>query len=274
MIALRKDKKRQWFIYTIYLLGVLLAIFYIMFPNTFMQTSVHKMYFPNYYVPGSFHWIERVIFSLIIPILFVIELIHSYAKETDYKERKRIKWLTLAVSLGWTFGSLSTPLAYNIPIDPMYGIFFPILFCIPFTYAVINHDLLDIRIVAKRAFYYGILVAICAGILIFLNFLNEWVEQILPGIPIYVVPTISSIFAVAVGIAVWRKVREGDILKYEFINRTMHQLRTPLTHIKLASENLAESGLDEKQLSSLTHIEEASDKLIELTDLVDQKSKA
>ena len=57
-------------------------------------------------------------------------------------------------------------------------------------------------------------------------------------------------------------------MKYEFINKTMHELRTPLTHIKLASENLEESKLDDKQKTSLKYIENANDKLIELTDLV------
>ena len=68
------------------------------------------------------------------------------------------------------------------------------------------------------------------------------------------------------------KVREGDLLKYEFISKTMHELRTPLTHIKLATENLEETGLDEKQKSSLAYIEKANDKLIELTDLVKEKA--
>ena len=266
--ALNKTKERKYLIYAVYAIGIGMAIFFIVFPDTFILRSVPKMYFPNYYVRGSLDWLEKLLFQIMLPGLFIYELITAYIKEHCPKERNRIKYFAISIVLGWTFGEISTFLVYNIPIDPMYGIYFPILFCVPFTYAVLNHDLLDIRIVAKRAFYYGVLVAICAIILIFMNFLNKWVEEIIPDIPIYVVPVISSMFAVAVGIAVWRRVREGDSLKYEFITRTMHELRTPLTHIRLASENLEGSSLDDGQRVSLTHIEKANDKLIKLTDLV------
>ncbi len=271
MATIGKKYTRQKIIRLIYIIGICLAIFYLIYPDTFMLTSVPKMYFLNYYVPGSLHWIERIVFNGLIPLLFIYELIDSYRKTTSHKEKVRIKYLAAALSAGWIFGSLCVPLVYNLPIDPMYGIYFPILFCVPFTYAVVNHDLLDIRIVAKRAFYYGILVTICATVLVFLNFLNRWVEEIIPGIPFWVVPIFSSIFAVAVGIAVWRKVREGDKLKYEFITKTMHELRTPLTHIKLSTDTLGESILDDKQKVSLGHIENANNKLIELTDMVQKR---
>ena len=270
--VLKKNKERRILIWLVYLLGVGLAIFYLIFPDKFLTNSIPKMYFQNYYSPGPLYWLEGLIFQIIIPAIFIFELISAFRKETSDKEKNRIKYLTLALALSWTFGQISYLLVYNIPIDPMYGIYFPILFCIPFTYAVFNHELLDIRIVAKKAFYYGIMVAICAGILIFMNFLNKWVEEIIPSIPMWVVPIISAMFGVAIGIAVWRKVREGDLLKYEFISKTMHELRTPLTHIKLATENLEETGLDEKQKSSLAYIEKANDKLIELTDLVKEKA--
>jgi signal transduction histidine kinase len=109
--------------------------------------------------------------------------------------------------------------------------------------------------------------------LIFINFLNEWTEQSLPGIPVWVVPVFSSIFAVAVGIAVWKKVREADRIKYEFISTTMHKFRTPLTRIKLATDGLAESGLDNEQKRSLDFIEKSNEELIRLTDLVKEKAK-
>lgn len=271
LAVLNKDKRKMWLIWLVYAAGIFLSFFYLLFPDAFILTSVPKMYFPNYYVAGNYYWIELLVFHNLVPLYFIYELIHSYTKSIDKKERNRILYFAVALGLGWTFGQAPNFLIFNLPVDPMYGIYFPILFCVPFTYAVLNHDLLDIRIVAKRAFYYGILVAICAAILIFMNFLNKWVEEIIPNIPIYVVPVISSVFAVAVGIAVWRKVREGDTLKYDFINKTMHELRTPLTHIKIASENLEQSKLDENQKSSLDYIGKANDKLIELTDLVKEK---
>ena len=41
---------------------------------------------------------------------------------------------------------------------------------------------------------------------------------------------------------VWRSLRRGDLLKYEFITTVTHKFRTPLTHIKWATENLAKEA--------------------------------
>jgi len=268
VITVLNKNNRKFILYVIYILGILIAALYILFPNTFILESIPKMYFPNYYVAGNLYHYIWILFQILIPSMFIYELISSYIKENDPKENNRIKYLTFSLMLGWLFGSISTLLVYNIPIDPMYGIYFPILFCLPFTYAVVNYDLLDIHIIAKRAFYYSVLVGICAMILIFLNFLNKWVEEIVPTIPPWVVPFFSALFAVAVGIAIWRRLRENDILKYDFISRTMHDLRTPLTHIRLATGELEDTSLNDTQRTSLDYIEKANNRLIELTNLV------
>jgi two-component system phosphate regulon sensor histidine kinase PhoR len=73
---------------------------------------------------------------------------------------------------------------------------------------------------------------------------------------------------------VWRKLRESDLLKYEFITTVTHKFRTPLTHIKWASENLFTTHPTAEQDEQLQYIKTANTKLVELTNLLVGVSEA
>jgi signal transduction histidine kinase len=73
---------------------------------------------------------------------------------------------------------------------------------------------------------------------------------------------------------VWRKLRQGDLLKYEFVTTVTHKFRTPLTHIKWASENLSGSLLSADARVQLGYIQGANEKLVELTGLLVNISEA
>jgi signal transduction histidine kinase len=268
MAALHREKEKRRMIILIYVIGVGLSIFYLLFPQTFLLPSVPKMYFPNYYVPGNFYWISRVIFQIIVPLYFVYELIRTYRHSPDYIEKNRILYFTISLSLGWFFGVIPVLLIYNVLIDPAWGIFSAILFLLPFSYAVVRYELLDIKIVAKRAFVYGISVAVVGSVIVLSDSLNQSIESLYPGFPFWLMPIVLAFIAVALGVLVWGKLRDNDILKYEFITTVTHKFRTPLTHIKWASENLSKSALSPEDLTQIGYIESADDKLVELTGLL------
>lgn len=69
---------------------------------------------------------------------------------------------------------------------------------------------------------------------------------------------LSSIF--------WRKSKEVDKLKYEFITVAAHKLRTPLTEVKWAADALKEQGLNEEAKKLTIGISSANSRLIALTD--------
>ncbi len=268
MAALNREREKLGMIIFIYAVGIGLTLFYILVPDAYIFLSEPKMYFPNYYVPGQFHWVMRVIFQIIIPVYFVGELAHVFRHSKDKIERNRILYFAIALSLGWLFGLFPLFLIYNIPIDPLYGIWSAVLFVLPFTYAVLKYELLDIKIVAQKAFYYGIATAIVTGLLIFLNFSSRLIEQAYPGFPFWLMPLISAIFAVCVGIIVWRQLRRDDLSKYEFITTVTHKFRTPLTHIKWAAEDLSKIHLSPNGVEDINYIRSANDKLVELTDIL------
>src|SRR3989344_7581833 len=63
----------------------------------------------------------------------------------------------------------------------------------------------------------------------------------------------------------WRKLRENENLKYEFITIIAHKFRTPLTHMKWLSEGLIADELDPRKRENLREMRQANQKLIDLT---------
>lgn len=268
MAALKKEKEKLHMIVFMYALGIGLVGFYILFPDTFILDSIPKMYFPNYYVPGQFQWVMRVIFQVIIPIYFIVELIKSYRSEKENIEKNRIIYFTIGLASAWALGILPILPIWNIWTDPMLGVLFPVFFAIPFVYAILQYQLLDIRIIAKKAFIFGVATA-CVGVFISaLLILDDYVKQVIPQFPFWITPLFSALIAVGVGLVGWDKLRESDVLKYEFITTVTHKFRTPLTHIKWAAENIKTAESKEDQEEQVKYIINADEKLVELTNIL------
>jgi len=168
---------------------------------------------------------------------------------------------------GYCIGSIDFLLIYNIPLDPLWGFLFVPIFSIPFTYAALEYDLMDITFVAKKAFMYAVTTAIIGGILSILNYINTLVGINSPHFPNWIPSLILALVAAMAVLFIWRKVREADVLKYEFINVVTHKFRTPLTSIKWITENLKESA-PENIKEDVQHIQTANEHLVELTNLL------
>ena len=262
------NKRRRVVLIIAYTTVTLLTLVYILFPRTFMLDSVPKMYFPNYYVPGSLHWIMRVVFNIIFPSYFMGELIFAYRKTTNTIERGRFLYFFFASIVGYSMGLIPVLLVYNIPVDPVWGMPFIFFYALPLTYAIVKYELLDIRIIAKKAFAYAVAIAGVGSLIALFDISNRWLNQAYPKFPFWITPLVSAILAVTLSVLIWRRLREGDLLKYEFITTITHKFRTPLTHIKWSSDNLLKSNLGESEQDQLRHIQAANSKLVELTNLL------
>lgn len=274
LAALKRERETRWFIAFVYAAGLFLTAFYLWQPDTFLLPSIPKMYFPNYYVPGQFYWVSRAIFQLIIPIYFIYELIRAYRRTPDPVERNRVVYFAVALFLGWGLGAIPPLLIFNISVDPLYGLFFPIAFAIPFTYAILRYELLDIRIIAKKAFLYTAAVLGIGGLITVFNTSNQWLSELYPGFPFWIAPLISATIVVIGALLIWRQLRESDVMKYEFITVVTHKFRTPLTHIRWAAENLAELALPPSAKEQINQIQNANVKLVELTNILVNASEA
>ena len=68
-----------------------------------------------------------------------------------------------------------------------------------------------------------------------------------------------------VGIVIYRKLRENESLKYEFITIIAHKFRTPLTQIKWTTEGLISEEQDPYKKQQLQELRDSNENLIKLT---------
>jgi signal transduction histidine kinase len=131
-----------------------------------------------------------------------------------------------------------------------------------------------LKIITAQVFIYGIAIACGAGILILLNFFQQRIQAAQPEFPFWLIPLFVASGGVLIGVAIWKHMRQSDLLKYEFITVVTHKLRNPLTHIKWAAENLSKENLSPDAKTQIEFIDSANTKLVELTSLLMNVSEA
>lgn len=96
--------------------------------------------------------------------------------------------------------------------------------------------------------------------------------RMLPSLSVIIQIVLVIIIAVAVAYlileiirSIRRRLGENESLKYEFITIIAHKFRTPLTQAKWLTEGLLASETDPYKKESLTSIQVANQKLIDLT---------
>lgn len=260
-----KLKEQKNVIISFYVIGIALLIFFIINPHYFLITSIPKLYFPNYYVAGSYYFLMLIFFFSSAIYSFLI-MAKAYVV-SNIIDKNRIKYFAIALFLAYLIGSIDFLLIYNIPVDPLWGFLFVPLFAIPFTYAAIQYELMDIKLIAKKAFIFILISAIVGFILIFLNYINNLIIKSSPEFPNWVSSVVLALITTTGLLIIWRKIREADFLKYEFIDVITHKFRTPLTAIKWSSESLIES-VPENLREEINHIQKSANSLVDLTNLL------
>ncbi|MEI8249007.1 MAG: HAMP domain-containing sensor histidine kinase [Candidatus Taylorbacteria bacterium] len=264
---INKLKEQRLFIIGMYTISIGLFFVYILFPDTFLLDSVPKMYFPNYYVAGDLQWIMRLFSNILIPAYFIYQMIREY-RVTSQEIKNRLRYIFTGFIFGFGCGFAAIPLVFGYQLNPIWSIFFVPLFMIPVTYGIVTYNVFDITFVAKKAFVYAISVVGVGILIIGFDYTNTIVRQQYPQFPLWIIPLISSILAVTLGFIVWRQLKENELLKYEFVTTVTHKFRTPLTHIKWASENLSQMKIAREEREQIGYIQNANLKLVELTNLL------
>ena len=209
-------KQQKYFLIAMYFAAFVLSLLYILKPETFLLQSVPKMYFPNYYVAGNMQWVMRVIFDVIVPAYFLVYLFVYLNRETDHAQKNRIKYFLVAISLGYLVGSLAIPLVYGVPIDPIYASFFVPILAFPMGYSILRYNLMDINLVTKRAIQFAFIITLASFGIFMVGYANSVLRENIRNFPQWPVPLLAGCLATVIGVVVWKKFREADILKYEF----------------------------------------------------------
>ncbi|MEK7077141.1 MAG: HAMP domain-containing sensor histidine kinase, partial [Patescibacteria group bacterium] len=234
----------------------------------FLLPSEPKMYFPNYYEPGLFNWTRMAfLYALVLP-LTIGYLLRAYAESASSIEKNQYKFFALTMAFGYVVSFFPNFLVYDIPIDPMWGTLFAVFFAVPFVYGAVQYGLFNIKVIAKQAFWYGGTVALVGGFITFINFLDQWVRSAYPLFPFWILPLVSAVIAVGIGVFVWEKLRVADLLKYEFVNVVTHKFRTPLTYISWAVNELEMERDEGEKKKLIAAIRNASERLVGLTHIL------
>ncbi len=266
-----KEHTRGLIVMYTFLIGM--YIFYILSPYSFRLDSAPKGYFPNFFFPGPFYWIYMTFFFAVIGYFFTI-LIRHY-KKVDTNEQNRLKYFF--AGFGWAY-FWSLPI-YMVILNIPYGIELMILtpliglYTIPLAYGVYKYDLLNINVAIKNTLLYTFFIVFIGGSIIVVNLLNNHLTVAYTNFPIWLLPFISALLVMFVGITVWNQLRQADLLKYEFINNISHKFRTPLTHIRWLAEEFRDMDNREERIKAVDQLQFASMRLFELTSAVIGASK-
>ncbi len=264
--VLGEFKKRAKEIFVLYAAALGLFFFYISVPDSYLKISLPKLdYLPNYYDAGTFLWLF-VIFYVAAGVHFFYHLLAAYRKGNPVR-KNRIMYFMTATLFGYVIGSLAFFLAFDIKVDPLWSMFFS-LYIIPLAYSIIQYELMDISIIAKRALVYAGLVVLVSLIITGVSFINLLLSERISNFPLWLIPLISSFVAVAVGALVWLRLKEVETLKREFITIITHKLRTPLTRIKWSADELKAEISGENAKRSLQYIASAGVQMNQLTDML------
>ncbi len=261
-------KKQRVALVLIYAGNIALTIFFLSDFSRLLLPSQPKMYFPNYYVAGTYYWLMRAYF-LVVSLYFFGVLVHTYYKTVDFVQRNRYRYTIFGHIIGYILGQLPVPLVFGYGVDPLFSIFLG-AYIVPVGYAAVRYQLANVNVVARRAFTYAIVVTSMTAFIGAVNYLNTLLPVQMGPFTSLILPGISSVLAVGIGTFVWKKTRESDVLKTEFISIISHKFRTPLTQVKWATEMLLNSSslTDADARHEIKNIAESNKRLIELSNML------
>ncbi len=248
-----------------YIFATALVILYAAFPESYVSTSQSFLYFPSFFTPGMLYGLFVFFFAFEF-CYFVWILIRQYSK-VDLITQKRILYFLIAFVWAYGIGSFAFLPVFGLDIDPLPSALIG-LYTIPLAYGLMKYELMDIRVVAKKALLYGFLTFVVGFMIIIANMLNERIVEAVGVMSPFVMPLVSAAIMVLIGWYVWRQMRGADSLKYEFINNISHKFRTPLTHVRWLAEELRDTTDKDQKDKLIEQIQFASMRLFELTNTV------
>ncbi len=269
-----KVKEKIVQLWVVYISGISLVIYCIFNPKMYLLTSVPKMYFPYYYEPGPMYIVMTIWFFAVGTYFFYL-LNNALKTQTDPTEKNRLKYVLYSTIFAFITGTTMILLVFNVQFDPVWSALFS-LYTVPLAYAIIRYELLDIRIIARRAIAYLVTMVLLGIGIGATNLAGNYLQYAEPGFPTWIMPVLLAILISESGIYVWQKAREEDLAKYEFVNLVTHKFRGPLTDIKWALDIIKTEKMcvSEGGQHYLETLEEANSKMVELTNALADLNEA
>jgi signal transduction histidine kinase len=123
-----------------------------------------------------------LLFALFLAAVFVYgvyKLVQAYRSSTGQR-RNQILYVLLASVIGILGGATNFAPIFNLNFPALAHLFMPVYLVLT-VYAIIRHQLLDIRVVFKRGLVYSILTALFTGLYLLLIFIFKEFFQVVTG---------------------------------------------------------------------------------------------
>ncbi|MDQ2933136.1 MAG: ATP-binding protein [bacterium] len=264
---LGKNREQHMALSAVYISGITIFLACLLFPSLFLIDSVPKLYFPNYYEPGPLYYVMYIWFLIVTAYSFY-QLIQGYRKETNPILKKRNKFILVAMVYAYIFGTTAFLLVFDIPFNPLLSSLFG-LYPLLIAYTILEYEAFDIKIFAKGAFVYGVSIFAIGFIIAISNYLGNFFLGYKPDLPTWIAPALVSLLLGTGSMYIYKKARDADTAKYEFITIVTHKFRTPLTRIRWSAEELRDT-VPENKKSSIDAIFQSEIQLLELTNALVQ----
>jgi len=262
--VIHKEHEGRWLIRGVYAVGAIIVVASLIFPSAFLPEVIPKLFTKSYLTAGPLY-IAMLLYFILVFFISFIALIYSYVRQRE--SRRQLEYFILATIIGYSIGPIDFFLVFDVPISPFYGMFFG-LFMVPIAYGIIADNLMDIRIVIRRAVVYSLSIGLIAGALTLLIFLNDVLVRNVQWIQFWTIPIFTAIIAFIIARIFWLNLTENEKIKYEFITVATHKLRTPLTQIGWSVSALLESKPPPPTKELVERIQHANSRLIALTNML------
>lgn len=242
-------KNKQWFLRGIYLLSFIFAVLGIFTP--YMVADAAPMFFMRYFLVRGSIYDFGLAFFFICVIYGLYKLFKELKTSKNEARRNQIKYLFWSSLVGYVGGAANFLYLYDIyvPILMPFGTYFVGFYVFVVAYAILKYQLMDIRVIIKKAFLYSLGITLASGLIIGISFLSNWFVVNIPGFRFWTIPLLAGIGAFIIGRLFWQKSKQVEkayevekqarqelqhlsAVKDQFILATQHHLRTPLTITK------------------------------------------
>lgn len=173
LVLLGAQKKRKKILIFAYIFSFILAAF--SFTPLYVKTVIPRLSFSWWPVPGILYNFYLILGYLGIVGYACYELLKTYKTSTGHIH-EQIKYILLAVIIGFGGGAFNFPLWYGVPILP-FGNFFVCLYPLILSYSILKYRLMDIRFALGRTSVYFLSFVSVAGIGVLLMFLNNLLTE-------------------------------------------------------------------------------------------------
>jgi len=222
IFALLNLQKKKELILTF---GYILTLIFLSFVFTplYVKDVVPQLSFPWWPEPGIVYN-----FYLILSYLGIVgyggyELIKIYRKTRGYL-REQIKYILLAMIVGFGGGATNFPLWYGIPLPP-YGNFLVFLYPFILSYAILKYRLMDIRFVLGRGAVYALSFIVVIALAFLLMFLSN---QFFSAVPFNIIGPLILIISILLFQPV---LRFFEKLASKYFYYTFYSYQTVLTDL-------------------------------------------